>query len=79
MERLLRKITKFIHGIRKQDEIIIVTGPESEMVEMKDTGEAVPVWYIDDWYTRNKHTVSIQSAIDALHMIGDWRKEHDKV
>ena len=43
-----------------------VIGPESEFVEMKDNGEAIPVWYIDDWYTRNKHTVSIQSASQKL-------------
>ena len=55
---------------------IIVTGSDNESVEIEDTGEAIPVWYIDDWYTRNKHTVSIQSAIDALHMIGDWREEN---
>lgn len=58
-----------------KNKTIIVTGPDGESVEMEDTGEVIPVWYIDDWYTRNKHTVSIQSAIDALHMIDDWRKE----
>ncbi len=62
---------------RKQNKTVIVTGPDGESVEIEDTGEAIPVWYIDDWYTRNKHTVSIQSAIDALHMIGDWRKENE--
>ena len=61
-----------------KNKTIIVTGPDGESVEIEDTGEAIPVWYIDDWYTRNKHTVSIQSAIDALHMIGDWRKENGR-
>ena len=56
---------------------VLLEGPEGECVISYVSDEAIPVWYIDNWYIKNKHTVDIQSAIDALRMIKDWRRENE--